>query len=89
MSLRLGIAIGASEVEHLVTSADTLAEARKLVATRRARLANVGRPQAARLLREAVLQAVYRVLLDTEPGDDLDEDVMPQVEHMVREVLGG
>jgi hypothetical protein len=70
---------------------DGLIDAVAALKERRRAIAEIGRADdlaARRLLLQIVLQEVYEVLLDLDDGDDLDEDVMPQLEVVVGEVLG-
>lgn len=87
MSIRLGMAIASAEIEKILASTSTIEEARELVKARRDRLRGIGKQEAAIRLREQVKQIVYDVLLDTDKGDDLDADVMPQLELMLDEEL--
>ena len=86
--LRVGMAAGALDVERRLEEAGML-EAAGLARGRRKFLASLGRGVERRALAEVILREVYEVLLDVEPGDDLDLDVMTSLAHAVLEAIGG
>jgi hypothetical protein len=99
-SLRVGLALGAiaceRRLEELLATwigdERSLAVGIKELEVRRRAIAAAsqkdGANTSARVAAETVLQEVYEVLLNTEPGDDLDEDIVPQLKAVLEHAFG-